>query len=212
MTAPLPQLPDERRRLLLLGLRLAAFTIAYNILEGLVAIIAGWLAGSVALVGFGLDSTIETLSAVVVFIRLNGEYRGHPPEGQLITERKSEKFVGGTLLALCGYILVHSGSLLIRQEPPGESLVGIVLAGLSLVIMPVLAMAKRRTGQALGSRALIADSVETLVCTYLSFTLLLGLGLHALLGWWWADPVAALIMVPLIFREAREAWSGEDDD
>jgi divalent metal cation (Fe/Co/Zn/Cd) transporter len=201
-----------RRHLLRQGLWLVAFTIVYNILEGIVAIVAGWLAGSVALVGFGLDSTIETLSAVVVFIRLYGEYRGKSPDGQLITERNAEKFVGGTLFALCGYILFHSVSLLARQEPPGESLVGIVLAGLSLVIMPILAMAKRRTGRALGSRALIADSVETLVCTYLSFTLLLGLGLHTLLGWWWADPVAALIMVPFIFREAREAWSGEDDD
>jgi divalent metal cation (Fe/Co/Zn/Cd) transporter len=207
-----PPASEERRALLRRGVRLEIFTVVYNVAEGIIAIVAGWLAGSIALVGFGLDSTIETASAVVVLLRLRAEVTGNDPDSHVLSERKAERFVGGTLFALCAYILYEAVTTLAKQEEPSESVVGIVLAALSLIVMPVLALAKRRTGQALGSRALIADSTETLVCSYLSFSLLLGLGLNAALGWWWADPVAALVMVPFIFREAREAWEGEEDD
>lgn len=201
--------PDPgRQNLLRRGLWLVGITLGYNILEGGVAVTAGWLAGSVALVGFGIDSAIETVSAVVVFLRLSEEYRGRDGD-RVITERRAERFVGASLLGLCIYIGYRSISVLIRHDPPDESTVGIVLAALSLTLMPILAVAKRRTGRALGSRALMADATETLVCTYLSFTLLLGLGLNALWGWWWADPAAGLIMIPFILREAREAWLGE---
>jgi cation diffusion facilitator family transporter len=199
----------ERRQLLRHAVRLATFTIAYNVVEGIVAIAAGWLAGSIALVGFGLDSSIETVSAVVVLLRLRAELRSREPGAHEAAERRAERLVGGTLFALCAYVLFESISTLVQREVPSASPVGIVLATLSLIVMPWLAVAKRRVGKALGSRALIADSTETLICSYLSFTLLLGLGLNAAFGWWWADPVAALIMVPLIFQEAREAWRGE---
>jgi divalent metal cation (Fe/Co/Zn/Cd) transporter len=178
------------------------------VLEGIIALLAGWLAGSIALLGFGLDSTIETLSAVVVFLRLYEEGRGHDADAHVMTERRAEQIVGGTLFALCLYILYQSTDTLVRREAPAESTVGIVLAAVSLVSMPVLAVIKRRTGAALGSRALMADATETLVCAYLSFTLLVGLAMNALFGWWWADPLAALIMIPFIFHEAREAWEG----
>lgn len=199
------------RNLLRRAIRLETFTVVYNILEGVVAVAAGWLAGSIALVGFGVDSTIETASAVIVLLRFRAEARGHDPDAHVITERRAERLVGVTLFALCAYVLYESITTLARQDAPAESPVGIFLAALSLAVMPFLALAKRRTGIALGSRALIADSKETLICSYLSFSLLLGLGLNAAFGWWWADPVAALIMVPFIFREAREAWEGDDD-
>ena len=189
---------------------LETFTIIYNVLEGVVAITAGWLAGSIALVGFGLDSAIETTSAVVVLLHLQAEVRNRDPEAHEQAERRAERLVGATLIALSVYLLYESITTLLRHEVPAESFLGIALATLSLVIMPFLALAKHRTGHALGSKALIADSKETLICSYLSFTLLLGLALNAAFGWWWADPAAALAMVPFIFREGREAWQGED--
>lgn len=199
-----------RGRLLRRALRLETLSIGYNILEAVVAIGAGWIAGSIALVGFGFDSAIETTSAVVVFLRLRAEARNRTSGATFErAERRAERVVGVTLIALAAYVLYESVATLIRGDEPAESLVGIVLAAMSVVLMPFLAWAKLRTGRALHSRALIADSKETFVCTYLSFTLLVGLGLNAAVGWWWADPVAALLMVPLIFREGREAWRGE---
>ena len=199
----------DRRQLLRHAVRLAIFTIINNVIEGIIAITAGWLAGSIALVGFGLDSGIETVSAVAVFLRLRAELRSRDPGGHEAAERRAERIVGGTLFALCLYVCFESISTLVLREAPSSSPMGIALAALSLIVMPWLAVAKRRVGQTLGSRAVIADSTETLICSYLSFTLLLGLGLNAAFGWWWADPVAALVMVPLIFQEAREAWRGE---
>jgi divalent metal cation (Fe/Co/Zn/Cd) transporter len=209
---PIPQTGSpDREALLRRAVRLEVFTVGYNVVEGVIAIAAGLVASSIALVGFGLDSGIETLAAVVVLRRMLLEARGGDPETLEKEERRAARLVGATLFALCAYVLFESISTLARQEPPRESLVGIVLAAVSLLIMPLLALAKRRTGEALGSRALIADAAETVACAYLSFTLLLGLGLNAALGWWWADPVAALVMIPFIFREAREAWEGEED-
>lgn len=200
----------ERERLLRRALRLETLSIGYNVLEAILAIGAGWIAGSIALVGFGFDSAIETTSAVVVFLRLRDEARDRGSRATFEqAERRAERVVGVTLIALAAYVLYKSVGTLIRADEPAESPVGIAVAAVSVVLMPFLAWAKLRTGRALHSRALIADSKETFVCTYLSFTLLLGLGLNAALGWWWADPVAALLMVPLILREGREAWRGE---
>jgi len=200
---------SDRAHLLRRAIRLETLSLGYNVIEAVIAIGAGWIASSIALVGFGFDSAIETTSAVVVFLRLRAEANSrNPGESFERDERRAERVVGATLIVLAIYVLYESVNTLIRMEEPAESPVGIVLAVLSVTLMPLLARAKLRTGKALHSRALIADSKETLVCTYLSFTLLLGLGLNAALGWWWADPVAALLMVPLIFREAREAWSG----
>jgi len=201
---------NERPQLIRRGVRLEQFTVAYNIVEGVIAVTAGWLAGSIALVGFGADSAIETLSALVVLRRLQQETRGSSAEAREAAERRAQRVVAVTLAALCVYVLYESAHTLLARRAPQESHVGIVLAALSLVVMPFLARAKRRVGRALGSRALVADAAETLACAYLSLTLLLGLVANAVLGWWWADPAAALIMVPFILREAREAWEGEE--
>jgi divalent metal cation (Fe/Co/Zn/Cd) transporter len=186
-------------------------SIAYNVVEAVVALAAGAVASSIALVGFGLDSGIETLAAVVVLLRLRDEAAGHP-DAHTTIERRAERIVGGTLLALAAYVAVEAIRSLVTRSAPDASPVGIALTAVSLVLMPFLAWAKYRTGKALGSRALIADSKETLICSYLSFTLLVGLSLNAWQGWWWADPAAALAMVPYIAYEGWEAWRGEGDD
>ena len=192
------------------AVQLEILTLTYNILECVVAIAAGWAAGSIALLGFGYDSAIESASAWMVLRRLRAERHGGDADAHETAERRAERFVGFTLFALCAYVAYESILTLAERRIAEDSFVGVGLAALSLLIMPVLAIAKRRTGIALGSRALVADASETLACAYLSFTLLLGLILNATLGWWWADPVAALVMVPWIFREAREAWEGEE--
>lgn len=198
-----------RAELLRTGVSLEWFTVGWNSVEALVAIGAGLLAGSIALVGFGLDSVIETSSGLMVLWRVLREVRG-AEEGKVIrAERRALSFVGVTFLALATYICYESGGKLWRQEAPAESWIGIGLAICSLIVMPLLAVRKRVVARALGSRALEADAVETAVCAYLSLTLLLGLAANALFGWWWADPVAALAMVPLILREGLEALRGE---
>ncbi len=185
------------------------FTIGWNSVEAVVAIGAGLLAGSIALVGFGLDSVIETAAGLLVLWRLRREVGGAHDEQVDRAESVALRFVGLTFLALGGYVLYESVGKLWQQEAPAESWVGIGLAVCSIIVMPLLAMRKRAAARALGSRALAADAVETLVCAYLSLTLLLGLGLHVLFGWWWADPLAALAMLPLIFKEGVEALQGE---
>ena len=190
----------NRRR----AVRLEYLTIVWNTAEAVVALLAGTLAGSIALVGFGLDSIIETISGAVLLWRL----RQHGDFEQ-VAESRALRIVGLTFFALAAYVGYESASDLWFRHPPGESLVGMVLAGVSLVVMPLLGRAKRRLAVKLGSRALAADGMETLLCAYLSFTLLLGLGLTAWLGWWWADPVAALVMVGFMLREGREAWRGD---
>lgn len=195
----------ERTRDLRWGLRLEYFTIAWNSLEAIVAIGAGVIAGSIALVGFGLDSVIEVLSGAILFWRLRVELGGAAPEASERAERRALLFVGLSFFVLGVYILYESGKKLWLQEHPEESVVGLGLAVVSLVVMPALALGKQRTAARLGSRALAADAKETAICSYLSFALLLGLGLNAWLGWWWADPVAALAMLPLIIHEGKEA-------
>ena len=194
-----------REALVRRGLRLEALTISWNIVEAVVAVGAGYLAGSVALVGFGLDSTIETIAGVAVYRRLLSEARGATEEELEEHERRALRVVGITFFALGAYILYQAARTLWLQEPPETSSTGIALAAISLAVMPFLAWAKHRAGKALESRALIADAKETLICSYLSCALLAGLALNATLGWWWADPIAALAMLPLVLHEGWEA-------
>lgn len=197
-------LVSSRASLLRRGVVLEGLTVGYNALEGVVAIAAGVAAGSVALTGFGIDSVIEVTSGGLLWWRLRAELRSSVVGPT--AEARSARWAGILLLALALYIVVESARRLITRDRPEESLVGIVLMVLSLIVMPLLARAKLRMAQALDSRALRADAQETIVCAWLSLTTLIGLGLNAALGWWWADPVAALAMLPLIVREGLEAW------
>jgi divalent metal cation (Fe/Co/Zn/Cd) transporter len=191
------------------ALALVALTAAYNALEAVIALAAGLRAGSIALIGFGLDSVIELAAALAVLYRMAAERAGAPHERVERVEVRVRRFVGWTFVLLAGYVTLEAVAGLWQREAPGESVLGIALAVVSLIVMPVLAWAKLRAATALGSRALAAEAKETLACAYLSACLLLGLGLHAVLGWWWADPAAALAMVPWLVHEAREAM--EDD-
>lgn len=195
------------------GLRLEYFTVGWNVLEGIIAIAAGVASGSVALVAFGIDSFVETISGVVLVWRLRTEERGDLDDEALErVERRAELLVGAAFMVLAAYVAFESLRTLMAGEAPSASPVGIVLTAVSIGVMLWLAKAKRETGEALGSRALIADSKQTRACWYLSAVALAGLGLNALLGWWWADPVAALAIAVLLVREGWEALSGEDDD
>ncbi|HEV8365974.1 MAG TPA: cation transporter [Gemmatimonadaceae bacterium] len=196
---------SERSRLLGRGVWLEVLTIVWNAIEALVAIAAGIAAGSVALVAFGLDSVIESTSGIALYRRLAFELRGASEAESEASERRALWFVGISFYLIAAYVLYDAVTSLMKGSAPESSPLGIALAAVSLVVMPLLAWAKLRTGKALGSRALIADAAETFVCGYLSFALLLGLGLNAALGWWWADPVAALLMLPLIVKEGNEA-------
>ncbi|HKO63455.1 MAG TPA: cation transporter [Pyrinomonadaceae bacterium] len=197
---------DNRADLVRRGRYLEYFTIGYNSLEGVIAIAAGIVAGSIALVGFGFDSLIEVTSGSVLLWRLHADVNEERRER---VEAISLRIVGALFVLLALYVTYDSVKSLIRREAPEESLVGIVLATVSLVIMPLLVRAKRRVARAINSGALMADSKQTELCTYLSAILLGGLLLNALLGWWWADPVAALVMVPIIVKEGIEALRGE---
>lgn len=186
-----------RRRAVLL----AWATIAWNVVEAVVAITAGSRAGSMALVGFGLDSTVEVASAVVILWQFAG--------GDQQRERRALKLIGLSFFALAAYVSVQSLLALVTASRPDASVVGITLAAASLLVMPLLAHAKRRTGRQLGSATVTADSQQTWLCTYLSAVLLVGLALNATLGWWWADPLAGLVIAALALREGREAWAGD---
>lgn len=196
----------SRAMLITRGRRLEYFTIGYNSLEGLIAVVAGIVAGSIALVGFGFDSIIEVTSGAVLLWRLHSDVDEVRRER---VEAISLRIVGACFVVLAIYVTYDSVKSLIRREAPEESLVGIVLAAVSLIVMPLLVRAKRRVARAINSGALMADSKQTELCTYLSAILLVGLLLNALVGWWWADPVAALVMVPIIVKEGIEALRGE---
>jgi divalent metal cation (Fe/Co/Zn/Cd) transporter len=185
------------------GRSLEYLTIGWNLLEGLVAVCSGFVSGSVALIGFGIDSFVESLSGGALLWRLRSD------EDSERRERIALKLVGASFLALAAYVAYDAIASLVRREAPDASYVGIALAALSLVVMPLLARAKRRVAAGLNSRALVADSRQTDICAYLSAILLGGLLLNALAGWWWADPVAALVMVPIIAKEGVEALRGE---
>ena len=188
------------------GRRLEYFTLAWNLLEGVVSVGAGLLAGSTALVGFGADSFIESASGAVLLWRLQ-DHEAHEDR-----EALALKLVGVSFFLLAAYVAFEAGRSLLLREAPDASWIGITIAALSLVVMPVLARRKRKVAGDLGSRALEADSRQTDLCAYLSAILLGGLLLNALLGWWWADPVAALVMAPIIGNEGRSAWKGEACD
>jgi divalent metal cation (Fe/Co/Zn/Cd) transporter len=185
------------------GRRLEYFTLGWNMLEAVVAVGAGWLASSIALVGFGVDSLIESLSGATLLWLLASSARDESRECLAL------RLVGVSFFLLAAYICFEAVKSLVASEPPEASIVGIVLSVLALIVMPLLARAKRRVAASLASHALVADSRQTDICAYLSAILLGGLALNALLGWWWADPIAALIMVPIIVREGFEAWEGE---
>jgi divalent metal cation (Fe/Co/Zn/Cd) transporter len=198
------------------GVRLEVFTVAWNVVEAVVAVGVGIVVGSVALVGFGVDSGIEVVSAVALLWRLlkAGPHASVPEESA--AERKALYLVAATFFLLALYILYEAVGALISGEGPESSIVALVLSAVSLVIMPVLAYLNGRTGREMGSRALVADSKETWVCSYLSLALLLGVGLNVLFGWWWADSLGALAMLPVIIWQGwetlQEAREGDDDD
>ena len=198
-----------RQTLVRKGIILNYATLGYNSLEGLIAIWAGLAAGSVALVGFGLDSLIEVTASVTALWRL---YSDRDERHRARAEQITLRIIGALFLALAAYVAADAARALYMRTAPDRSLVGIVLAMLSLFVMPVLANAKRRVALAMGSGALAAESRQTMLCTYLSAILLGGLILNAALGWWWADPIAALVMVPIIGREGIDAVRGRSCD
>jgi divalent metal cation (Fe/Co/Zn/Cd) transporter len=197
------QVDNARRAVLTRRVRLlVAGTITYNVIEAIVALTAGAAADSTALVGFGLDSVIEVASAAAVA----WQFSGTDPHAR---ERTALKVIAVSFFALAVYVTVESVRALFGAAPAEQSVVGIVLAALSLLIMPVLSAAQRRAGRELGSASAVADSKQTLLCTYLSGVLLIGLLVNALFGWSWADPVVALVIAVVAVREGREAWRGE---
>lgn len=198
-----------RVRLARRGRRLAAATLGYNSLEGLIAVSAGLLAGSVALIGFGVDSAIEVAAALAALWRLRAERFGDAARREH-AELATLRIVGVSFLALAAYLAIDAGAALWRREVPHASPVGLVLTACSIVVMPALARAKRGVAAALASGALAAEATQTQLCAYLSAITLGGLALNAVLGWWWADPVAALAMVPIIAREGIDGLRGED--
>jgi divalent metal cation (Fe/Co/Zn/Cd) transporter len=192
----------ERAALIERGRRLEYFTIGYNSLESAIALVAGAIAGSIALIGFGLDSIIEVSSGAALLWRLRaGEH----------AERTALRIVGACFVALALYVGWEATESLISAEAPEHSVPGVALAAVSTVVMPVLARAKRRVARGIGSAALEADARQTDFCLYLSVILLAGLLLNALLGWWWADPVAGLAMTPIIAREGVAGLRGKSD-
>src|SRR6266481_48118 len=196
----------ERPAVVRHGRRLEYFTIGWNALEGLVAVIAGAIAGSVSLIGFGIDSFIEVTSGSVLLWRMSVDADVHRRERN---ERRSLQIVGVCFLCLAAYIAYESATDLWSKRAPKHSVPGIVLACVSLVVMPLLSRAKRRVGRSLGSGAMHADAKQTEFCTYLSAILLAGLVVNAIFGLWWADSVAGLIMVPIITKEGIEGLQGK---
>jgi divalent metal cation (Fe/Co/Zn/Cd) transporter len=190
--------------------RLVVATMGYNGLEAVVALWSGMAARSIALVGFGLDSMIELAAAGALLWRLRIERHGASSHRVETTERRVLRFIGATFLALAAYVSIQSLATLRSGAAPDESAVGIALAIASTLVMPLVAWGKFRAAAALNSESLRAEAKETLACSYLSLTLLIGLLANATAGWWWADPVAALLMVPWLVREGLESLRGED--
>ena len=188
---------------------MSAVTVGYNVLEGVVSILAGMAAGSIALVGFGLDSFIESLSGGIMIWRFSRHETLTKDEKERI-ERKAARLVGSTFFVLAAYVLFESVHKLYMHEAVHPSIVGIIIAVFSLIFMPVLFYLKHKTGIALNSRSLIADSKQTLACMFMSAALLIGLGLNYLFGFWQADPIAGLVIVLFLLREGYEALEGEE--
>ena len=183
--------------------------MGWNIVEGVVCVAAAVAASSVALLGFGIDSFVETASGLIVIWRLHAEKDGMPAAALERLDARAHRLIGASLVLLAAWILFDASTALLHREQPDASLIGIGITTISLFVMAWLAGAKRRVADELGSRALAADSFQTTACTWLSAATLAGLGLNAAFGWWWADPLAALMLAFLIAREGREAWRGE---
>ena len=201
MSVPAADVARLRKR----GFRLEYATMGWMVAEAAVAITAGLAAASIALVGFGLDSVIELISATIVIWQLRGEITGQDRQTRAI------RLIGVTFFALAAYLTIDSIRDLATHAQPRQSLPGLAVTAAALIIMPLLAIAKRRTGRALGNRTLVADSAETAFCAFTSAAALLGVGLNAWLGWWWADPAAALIIAALAVKEGIECWQQEEE-
>lgn len=198
-----PPLTDsDRSRLGRRPRLLASGSVSYNLVEGVIAISAGLVAGSVALIGFGLDSAIEVSSGLIIL----WQFRHRLPESR---EQQALRLIAVSFLVLAAYVSFESVRALVTGSEPEASPVGIALAAASVTVMPFLAWAQRRTGRSLHSTSVVADSNQTLLCTYMSVALLVGLGLNAALGWWWADPAAGLVIAAIAFKEGRDAWRGQ---
>jgi len=198
---PGPGTLDERARLTRRGFWLEYASMAWMTVEAAVAVVSGIIASSIALVGFGLDSVIEFFAAAVVVWQLRG--------GGEERETRAVRLIGVTFFVLAAYLVAESIHDLITQARPGTPLAGIVVSAAALLVMPALALAKRRTGLALANRTLVADAAESAFCVFTSAAALLGVGLNARLGWWWADPAAALVIAALAVREGLEAWEND---
>jgi divalent metal cation (Fe/Co/Zn/Cd) transporter len=190
---------------------LEALSLVWMLVEGIVSIGSGVAAGSVLLIAFGVDSIIELLSTFLLFWRLRGEAKGQREnEGVLeARERKAARIGGYLLYALALYVVVQAGYSLLNRHEAETSLLGFIVAAVAALGTPALARAKLRIAQQIGSRALRADAIETLTCGYLAWVVLAGLAANALVGWWWLDAAASLLIVPILIREAREAIRGE---
>ena len=187
------------------GFRLEYATMTWMVAEAAVAITAGLFAASIALIGFGLDSVIELISATIVIWQLRGEITGQDRQTRAI------RLIGATFFALAAYLTIDSIRDLAIQAQPRQSVPGLAVTGAALLVMPALAIAKRHTGQQLGNRTLVADSAETAFCALTSAAALLGVGLNTWLGWWWADPAAALIIAALAVKEGIECWESGNE-
>jgi divalent metal cation (Fe/Co/Zn/Cd) transporter len=192
------------------ALRLEYLTVGWNVVEGVVAVTAALIAGSVAILGFGIDSFVECASALVMIWRLRAE-RDHRMSGERLEaiEHRARRLVAASLFALAAYVTFDAAQTLWTGDKPTFSPVGVALLALSIAVMLWLARAKRRLAQELGSQALEADAFQTTACWWLSVAALVGVGLNGVFGWWWADPLAALVIAALIAREGREAWNGK---
>lgn len=197
---------DARAALVRRGRLLSRATLVYNAFEGIASIVAGALAGSVSLLGFGIDSAIEVSSSIAALWRLRADI---DPARRARVEAASLRVIGWLFLALAAYVAVDAVHALYARHMPARSMLGIIITAMSVIVMPVLARAKRKVGLSLGSKALTADAMQTSLCMWLSAITLTGLALNALFGWWWADPVAALCMTPIIANEGVESLRGD---
>jgi divalent metal cation (Fe/Co/Zn/Cd) transporter len=197
---------SERINLAARGRQIEYFTIGWNAMEGIAAVAAGVIAGSISLTAFGIDSFIEVTSGAVLLWRMSVDANEHERERN---ERMALRLVGVCFLALAVYVAVESIRDLLRRDAPEHSVFGILIACVSLIVMPILSRAKKRVGTELNSTAMHADAKQADFCVYLSAILLLGLALNAFLGWWWADPVAGLVMVPIIGHEGYRGLKAE---
>ena len=200
----------DRPALVQRALRLELLTVGWNLIEGIIAVLAALAAGSVALLGFGVDSFVESASGGVLIWRLRAEQAGSSPHEIKRLDLRAHRLVALSLFLLAAYVAVDAALALWNRDQPEPSPVGMALTIVSICVMLWLARAKRQAAAGLGSRALEADAFQTTACFWLSVIALAGIGLNAALGWWWADPAAALGMTPLLVREGSEAWRGED--